>query len=1066
MPRAYWSATAASRATTSSTTWANACTVTWTPTSGKSYAVLYSCAFDTSNNDQLVYTALREGGTVHTQRATRMPANADAGTSATHREVVAWLYTATDSASHTFALSYKVQTASAVTLGISGASLVVLELDTNDRAQVQGATQNATSTTYATRATVTLPSGARDYLCIVSAALTPVDGTVPTGKFRGLYDGSAFSAFEPALDPGTVLGGAKLGVFGALRKTAAGGEVVAAQYAAHGSGDEVQIDDATVICLALDGFSQVFSAEQRTLGTTTATTLQDRVTLAPSLADSDYLVIEAGVISATATSGNPRTIVRSLYEGAAAMSDAYRTAIATTYAETFGRVGIFRPVAGTRTFKIQWRTETNGTGRIADAGIYLLRVGTAATTYDITETVTVGLSDTSGGGLAMPVSESQPIGLAEAATLATAYVIAASESIALSVAGGPPAFETTLVDENGDPVLDELGLPLTTIAYGYAVDETATLTLTDDGQVRMTWTLSEAEAFIWAVGGSTGVEETTTIREQLPPSLQPWGAAAWGGMTMLPPVELETVVLEYATQDLVLNGAYVPGVLMPFSLEQALRGSGGGMDALPTISIADLSLANGDGELDTLTEQYLLEGRRVRLSVAELVDGQDPVETDFQTVAVGVIDRVRYRDTAVTLELRDAWARLQQRVQSEFYLGTGGIDGGPELEGLTRPLTFGVVRNIPATLVDPARLIYQVHRGDVLSIDRVYDAGVPLTIAVPTSTYEQLQALRPQRTVEEDGSDFDFPLGSVAYCLPEGCFRLSGLPVGAVTADVHGSGSYREPVRPWSGGRRWSNGRGWYGVLPGHRYYETAGQLIVRLLVDYGPFTEAEVDIGGFAQVDAETPRVCGLHFPTGGSTTVGQAVANLCASVGIALEFSSTGAYRPRRITAPVGGGAVIIDDDMIEVGGLKRVDLPYGRGTGRQRVRYDYNPRQMTDAEIAASVVGDERQRLTKDWSAVEVADDDLVWLYPDLPAASIDTALAERDDARTEANRRLAIYRPDRQAYELAVTQVAFRLNIGSTVTLRSSRFGLEAGRQVIVSRIRETSKRPITELTVWG
>src|SRR5690606_29502373 len=79
----------------------------------------------------------------------------------------------------------------------------------------------------------------------------------------------------------------------------------------------------------------------------------------------------------------------------------------------------------------------------------------------------------------------------------------------------------------------------------------------------------------------------------------------------------------------------------------------------------------------------------------------------------------------ISIPLRDRQAELEVPLQDDLYAGTGGLEGTADLTDKPRPVALGDVRNVPAVLVDPARLIYQVADSEIEALT-VYDRGIEL----------------------------------------------------------------------------------------------------------------------------------------------------------------------------------------------------------------------------------------------------------------------------------------------------------------------------------------------------
>ena len=98
----------------------------------------------------------------------------------------------------------------------------------------------------------------------------------------------------------------------------------------------------------------------------------------------------------------------------------------------------------------------------------------------------------------------------------------------------------------------------------------------------------------------------------------------------------------------------------------------------------------------------------------------------FGPIYSGVVEAIGWDRSTAQLTIRDFRLKLQQPVQKNIYTGGGGVDGSPELANVTKPYALGRCRNVRPTLINSARLVYQVHDGEMRSIDSVYDMGVAL----------------------------------------------------------------------------------------------------------------------------------------------------------------------------------------------------------------------------------------------------------------------------------------------------------------------------------------------------
>ena len=142
----------------------------------------------------------------------------------------------------------------------------------------------------------------------------------------------------------------------------------------------------------------------------------------------------------------------------------------------------------------------------------------------------------------------------------------------------------------------------------------------------------------------------------------------------------------------------------------------------------DLELVNADGGLDALCKDYAFDGRAITVRRG-VVGAAYP--GGFPALFVGTMEQAEAAGTTVRVRMRDPAFKLQQPLQGTLYAGNNALPAGLEgtaddLKGKPKPLCFGTVKNIAPPCVNTARLIYQVNDGTIASIERVYDAGIPL----------------------------------------------------------------------------------------------------------------------------------------------------------------------------------------------------------------------------------------------------------------------------------------------------------------------------------------------------
>jgi len=179
---------------------------------------------------------------------------------------------------------------------------------------------------------------------------------------------------------------------------------------------------------------------------------------------------------------------------------------------------------------------------------------------------------------------------------------------------------------------------------------------------------------------------------------------------------------------------------------------------------------NADGAYDFLPQFYALDGRdqMVRFGIP------GTPYRDWITIFAGTASDYHVDEDGFSVVLQDYGYKFDVPLQSNAYAGTGGVEGGEDLTGKRKPLSYGYVANITPVLVSAVAQLYQVHDGQVNAIRAVYTNAAALTFGVDHATPAALMA----GTVSE---------GHFDTCLAAGLFRIRFLLDGdVVTCDVEG----------------------------------------------------------------------------------------------------------------------------------------------------------------------------------------------------------------------------------------------------------------------------------------
>ena len=556
----------------------------------------------------------------------------------------------------------------------------------------------------------------------------------------------------------------------------------------------------------------------------------------------------------------------------------------------------------------------------------------------------------------------------------------------------------------------------------------------------------------------------------------------------------------------------VQGRFSPPNIQRTIGRDSQGLFATTAVStVGDLTLANEDGGLDDFGDAYEAAHRAIRLRVggsdaqalsqstaatsttwvngsgqtltwtydsnpahvAEWSLGKARKRTEFSLVFRGTVATASHEDGRVRIRVQDPSSRLRRPISTGVYSGAGGVGGGSDLAGRSKPMVFGTARNAPGTLTDSGRLIYHFHDGALAAIEEVYDGGVPLQYALDVKTYEELEALEQgDRTAEVDG---DIYPGEYATCRRAGYIRLGGQPAGRITADVRGSGvrvvkEVHRIIRrdeTYSDGTLFSDGTGWVGetvTTTITTYAGTVPSMILRLLEEVAQLGSDEVDRHQLTQLDLEEDAEAGLFVGTGETVTVEDACQRLAASMAAILLPDLLGRYRLLPLEPPAPGWVATLTP--VEIVSLQREPLPYSAPWTRWRLGYAPNWTVLSENEIFPAAALDHRQFALRDRAYTEAFDSRAVVLYPGARTAQIDGLLLEEAAARKALARLQAFYAMGRSLFSARVKGMMFRLDLMDTVRVIHPRYGLSTGRNFVVVQAHEQAESGLTDLLLFG
>jgi len=432
------------------------------------------------------------------------------------------------------------------------------------------------------------------------------------------------------------------------------------------------------------------------------------------------------------------------------------------------------------------------------------------------------------------------------------------------------------------------------------------------------------------------------------------------------------------------NTHYEEGVVQPLFFNRNISDLNG-----LSISNGSIEINNLHGKFDSLLEGFSIDGREIKV----LMGRPEWNRSQFGTLFQGSANSWEGDLNSLTIDLRDGMHKINVEVQTNFYLGTGGLEGSNDLKGKRKPLCYGQVFNIPAIIVDTANLIYQVHDGKIQDVTSVYDRGVSLT---KVSSAPSLGEYRVSSSI--------------------GTFTLGGSPDGTVTADVQGDNSTS--------------------------YITRTADIIERIVKTKSGLGSSKIDSTSFTQFNLDSTASIGIWISE--ERTIPDVLNELVSAVGGFTGFTKDDKLQIGILKDPESSTAkqTFKKQDILSI---EQGTLPddLHPAVWRRQVGYQKNYRIQTD--IAGSVASTKRSFIQEGWRIATKADA-LVktrhLLAKDplfVPALYINSS-----DAENEAQRLLDLYKVKRYLYTVIIKQIG-GLDLNDVVTVDYPRWNLNGGKK---------------------
>lgn len=470
------------------------------------------------------------------------------------------------------------------------------------------------------------------------------------------------------------------------------------------------------------------------------------------------------------------------------------------------------------------------------------------------------------------------------------------------------------------------------------------------------------------------------------------------------------------------------------------------------VTPGEVVLIDADGTLGTKLLGYAFDGRRMRILIGErgaaypsgyavVIDGAHAGAPSYDW------GRVIFRPA-------DLAASMGKPFPAPVYAGDNvppnGLEGGDDIKGRTKPIVLALASNMTPVLVNPSKLIYQVHAPlaaltAAVAVSAVRDRGVPLTAG---GTYADTTALL---------DDAQAPAGGqykVLATVADGTFlRFGSPPAGAETCDAaYGAAADRTHAQVWR-------------------------RVLLCMGVDSADISAADV-----AALDAALPGE--IEYMIDGECDADQALNELGDSAGAAWYGDDAGQWRLLQWTAPAGAPVAAlrdlrtIDMDLADpvgngdVAPAWRVAVDYGRNwTPQQDADLGGDKTSPTDAVRApggrAGLAA--RAWLARETRSVTVEDAAIKTAHPSAIELRLSSLLADATQAGNFATARHGLYSVARRkttlTQRLSAEQLA-TVRPGAVVTVEGDRWGYAGGRLMRVAGALIDQATRQAQLTVWG
>lgn len=360
-------------------------------------------------------------------------------------------------------------------------------------------------------------------------------------------------------------------------------------------------------------------------------------------------------------------------------------------------------------------------------------------------------------------------------------------------------------------------------------------------------------------------------------------------------------------------------------------------------------------------------------------------------------------DGRKVLHLRDAHADLDDPINPGVFL-----PNVPALAWRTMPLVLGAVASVPVLGANTDGSVGWVADAPLASIAAVLDRGDPMEPGTWSLASDMQQILLEQP------------------------------PVGPVVADVSTIGPDQQPA--------------------------SLQQALHAIFSRIGKATWSSDDA---AAIDTVT-GYAGIGYYAGDVVTAGQASAGILPSYGASLWQDNAGQLRIGRVVDPAtvpptfALDGLDFDDDLVLI--------PDEAPRLSRRMAYQPNARVLAAGELVTDLVDVpvwRRAELTAPWRGQVYSGKPLSPRYAHADTnAPLVSVFWRATDAQAEIDRVCNLYAQARAFYVATFVDATFSASPGDVGVLTYPRYGLQAGKRVLIRSIERNPMTGKVSLTLWG